>query len=319
MPDARVTPSRAAVRAAVVATTLLSVGVLGCAAAIAETTPGPTATASATASPTATTTATATATATSSADPTSLVTTSPSASSSATTTTSATPTPTPTTTTTPTPTSTTAPLPPRTTRSAQKRLNDLGCSAGTVDGVMGTRTKAAIIKFQAANALTQTGSMTTATWRKLEATRKVRCDRRPVPGSSGTGRRIVVSRTQNYVWLVRSDGTVRWQGGIIDNPSIWPSGSYRTGSACGRAAHVLYNSDYSGTLRLDHFSRVQTGLCGVAFHRVPVRKSNGTQIHADWMLGTNLLSSHGCMRVSARTATEIWDFSQSAVKVVVKP
>jgi peptidoglycan hydrolase-like protein with peptidoglycan-binding domain len=288
MPDARVTPSHSAIRAAVVTGTLLGVGLLTCAAAVAETSPSPTVTASATASATASTTPTPTPTKTATATPT------------------------------PTPTTTTA-LPPRTTRSAQKRLNDLGCSAGTVDGVMGTRTKAAIIKFQAANALTQAGSMTTATWRKLEATRKVRCDRRPVPGSSGTGRRIVVSRTQNYVWLVRSDGTVRWQGGIIDNPSIWPSGSYRTGSACGRAAHVLHNSDYSGTLRLDHFSRVQTGLCGVAFHRVPVRKSNGTQIHADWVLGTNLLASHGCMRVSARTATEIWDFSQAAVKVVVKP
>ncbi|HSX66838.1 L,D-transpeptidase [Nocardioides sp.] len=161
--------------------------------------------------------------------------------------------------------------------------------------------------------------MTTATWRKLEATRKVRCDRRPVPAYSGSGKRIVVSRTQNYVWLVRSDGTVRWQGGIIDNPSVWSSGTYRTGSVCGRPAHVRYNSDYSGTLRLDHFTRLRTNLCGVGFHRIPVRKSNGAQIHADWLLGTNLQASHGCMRVSARTASEIWDFTQSAVTVVVKP
>lgn len=328
MPGARVTPSRPAIRATIVTTTLLTAGLLTGTAAVgetADTTPSATSTATATTSASPTSTTSASPTASASASPAASATTSapPVALTTTSSTTSTSPSPTATTSATstasPSPTTTTTPLPPRTTRSAQKRLNDLGCSAGIVDGIIGTRTKAAIIKFQAANALTQTGSMNTATWRKLEATRKVRCDRRPVPAYSGTGRRIVVSRTQNYVWLVRSDGTVRWQGGIIDNPSIWPSGTYRTGSACGRAAHVLHNSDYSGTLRLDHFTRVQTGLCGVAFHRVPVRKTTGTQIHANWMLGTNLQVSHGCMRVTARTAIEIWDFSQTSVTVVVKP
>lgn len=207
----------------------------------------------------------------------------------------------------------------RTNVAAQRMLNDLGCDAGAADGRIGTRSKAAIIKFQAANALSQTASLNDATWRKLEAAKKVRCNRRPVPASSGAGKRIVVSRTQNYVWLVRRDGTVRWQGGIIDNPGVWSSGSYWSGSVCGRPAHILHNSDYGGTLRLDHFTRVKTNLCGVGFHRVPVRKSTGTQIHADWMLGTNMQESHGCMRVSDRTAREIWDFTQSSVKVVVKP
>ncbi|MDO7867112.1 L,D-transpeptidase family protein [Nocardioides jiangxiensis] len=207
----------------------------------------------------------------------------------------------------------------QTVASAQRLLNDLGCDAGVADGVFGTRSKAAVIKFQAANALAQTASLDTATWRRLGAATKVRCDRRPVPAGSGSGRRIVVSRTQNYVWLVRADGTVRWQGGVIDNPSVFGTGTYPSGAACGRPAHVLHNTDYSGTLRLDHYSRIRTGLCGVGFHRVPVRKSDGTQIHADWLLGTNLKESHGCLRVTARTAQEIWDFTQSSVPVVFRP
>jgi peptidoglycan hydrolase-like protein with peptidoglycan-binding domain len=206
----------------------------------------------------------------------------------------------------------------RTVAVAQRILNDLGCAAGTVDGVAGSQTKAATIKFQAANGIGQTGVVGPVTWGALEATRKTRCDRRPVPGTSGSGTRIVVSRAQNYLWLVRADGTVRWQGGIIDNTSVFGAGTYRSGSDCGRAAHILHNTDYSGTLRLDHFSRVATGKCGVGFHRIPVRKSNGTQIHADWLLGTNLSESHGCIRVSARTAQEIWDFTQNSVPVVFK-
>ncbi|TCJ21519.1 L,D-transpeptidase family protein [Nocardioides jejuensis] len=205
----------------------------------------------------------------------------------------------------------------RTVVTAQRLLNDAGCDAGAADGAYGTRSKAAVTKFQAANRLAQTATLDAATWSRLEATTKVRCDRRPVPASSGSGRRIVLSRTQNYVWLVRDDGTVRWQGGVIDNPSVWRAGTYRTGSACGRAAHILNNSDYSKTLWLQHYTRVQTGLCGVGFHRVPIHKSDGTQIHPDWYLGTNLKESHGCIRVSDRTSREIWDFSQSAVKVVV--
>ncbi len=206
----------------------------------------------------------------------------------------------------------------RTVAVAQRLLNDVGCDAGAADGAFGTRSKAATIKFQAANWLPQSGSLDAATWSKLEAAGKVRCDRRPVPRTSGTGRRIVVSRTQNYLWLVRADGSVRWQGGIIDNPGVFSAGTYRSGSDCGRAAHIRWNSDYSKTLWLEHYTRIRTGLCGVGFHRVPEYKSSGNQIHPDWYLGTNLKQSHGCIRVSARTAREIWDFTQYAVPVVFK-
>jgi peptidoglycan hydrolase-like protein with peptidoglycan-binding domain len=207
----------------------------------------------------------------------------------------------------------------RTVTNAQRLLNENGCDAGTVDGRAGTHTTSAVIRFQAANWLSQSGTLTTATWDKLAAARKVACDKRPVPASSGTGRRMVVDRTQNWIWLVRSDGTTRWQGGLIDNPDVWRSGTYRSGSACGRPAHSRYGLDYSKTLRLDYFTRVVTGLCGVGFHRVPVYRSSGNQIHPDWYLGTNLKESHGCMRVTMRTAQEITWFTANSTKVVVKP
>ena len=242
----------------------------------------------------------------------------PSPTATVTATTSPSPTPTTTVSSTPTTTSTTTAV-AHTMANAQRLLNGLGCDAGAVDGRAGTHTTAAIIRFQAANRLSQSGSMNSTTWSKLTAAKKVACNRRPVPAYSGTGRRIVVDRTQNWIWLVRSDGTVRWQGGMIDNPTVWRSGTYRSGSDCGRPAHSRYGLDYSKTLRLDYFTRLATGQCGVGFHRVPVYRTSGSQIHPDWYLGTNLKVSHGCMRVSLRTAQEITTFTASSTKIVVRP
>lgn len=242
----------------------------------------------------------------------------PSPTTTASTTTSPTPTPTTTTSPTPSPTTTTTTV-KHTLANAQRLLNGLGCDAGLVDGRAGTHTTAAIIRFQAANRLSQVGWMNSTTWNKLTATKKIACNRRPVPAYSGTGRRIVVDRTQNWIWLVRSDGTIKWQGGMIDNPTVWRSGTYRSGSDCGRPAHSRYGLDYSKTLRLDYFTRLVTGQCGVGFHRVPVYRTSGNQIHPDWYLGTNLKVSHGCMRVTMRTAQEITAFTAGSTRIVVKP
>ena len=247
---------------------------------------------------------------------------------SATTDPSPTPTPTPTETIVPSPSptaTTAAPAPApapapvrRTTRNGQRLLNGLGCDAGRVTGRLNEHTATAVIRFQAANGLAQTGGLNRATWDRLSAAHKVACNRRPVPGASGEGRRIVVSRTQNWVWLVNGDGSTRWQGGMIDNPRVWASGSYYSGSVCGRPSHSGAGLDYSRRLRLDNFTRVVTRLCGVGFHRIPVYRSSGNQIHADWLLGTNKRESHGCMRVSAATARAITDFTQVRTPVIVK-
>lgn len=184
---------------------------------------------------------------------------------------------------------------------AQRRLNQLGCDAGVVDGGFGEHTRTAVVRFQSRHALTQSGRLDPATRQRLYATTAHACDDRPVP-RSGTGRRIVISQRQNWVWLVRSDGSVAAQGGIVDNPAELPRGSYRTGSYCGRAAKVLH--DRAGSLILDRFTRFAP--CGIGFHRIP--RDGSRQIHADYYLGTDLQTSHGCVRLSLRTATRIWDF-----------
>ncbi len=124
----------------------------------------------------------------------------------------------------------------------------------------------------------------------------------------------MISQKQNWVWLVAAGNRVVAQGGIVDNPGELHKGSYRTGSYCGRSARVNKNS--SGSLWLDNFIRFAP--CGFGFHRIPRAMSNGRQIHSDYILGTNLAQSHGCIRVSAAMAQRIWNFTaagRTAVRV----
>ncbi|MEU4192876.1 murein L,D-transpeptidase [Kribbella sp. NPDC026611] len=202
------------------------------------------------------------------------------------------------------------------TKAAQTRLNRLGCIAGPVDGQAGAMTQAATVRFQSANVLSQTGALNSTTYARLMAATAKRCDIRAVPHRSGTGRRIVISQTQNWVWLVDARGTVVRQGGIIDNPRFLKAGSYVSGSKCGRPARVRKNTD-GASLYLNNFVRFAP--CGVGFHQIPTYKSNGRQIHADWLLGTNYKASHGCIRVSAAMSATIWSFAAGATRVVVMP
>jgi hypothetical protein len=199
-------------------------------------------------------------------------------------------------------------------RSDQRRLNALGCAAGPADGRLGTWTRSALIRFQAANGLGQSGSPTAATRQRMYAGQQVRCDRRPVPRGT-TGRRIVISQGQNYVWLVRADGGVAAQGPIVDNPRYLRAGTYAAGAKCGRAGRIRDNSDASGRLRLQNFTRFAP--CGMGFHRIPQYRSTGAQIHPDFLLGTNYKESHGCVRVSRAMSFRIWNFASPGTRVVV--
>ena len=84
----------------------------------------------------------------------------------------------------------------------EKRLNALHCDAGRADGRIDPHTRSALVRFQSRAGLRQTGHVNERTRRHLYAEDAPRCDRRPVPGHSGRGRRVVVSQGQNWVWLV---------------------------------------------------------------------------------------------------------------------
>jgi len=198
------------------------------------------------------------------------------------------------------------------TKTIQLRLNALHCDAGPADGVNGGWTRSAVIRFQSRHGLAQTGSVNQATRSWLFASKARRCDLRAAPARSGSGRRIVISQQHNWIWLIAANNRVLAQGGIVDNPGELHRGTYRTGSYCGRAARVRLNT--SGSLWLDHFVRFAP--CGFGFHRIPRAKATGRQIHPDWYLGTNLATSHGCIRLSAAMSTRVWSFTAGPRTVV---
>jgi peptidoglycan hydrolase-like protein with peptidoglycan-binding domain len=202
----------------------------------------------------------------------------------------------------------------RGTVTLQKRLNALHCDAGPADGKRGDHTRSAVIRFQSRVRLPQTGTVGPHTRKRLDAAKAPRCDVRPVPDHTGHGRRIVISQKQNWVWLIGSSGKVVAQGGMVDNTKVLKKGSFGTGSYCGRPTRVKLNQ--SGAVWMDDFVRFAP--CGIGFHRIPRYKSNGKQMHADWLLGTDFAESHGCIRLSRALSERVWDFTtrHTPVRVV---
>ena len=199
---------------------------------------------------------------------------------------------------------------------AQRRLNALHCNAGRADGTVDAWTRSAVLRFQSRHGMAQTGRLSGPVRTRLHRTDARRCDLRPVPRGSGSGRRVVLSQAQNWVWLVGPQGGAVAQGGVIDLPSELAKGWHRTGSYCGRAARIKHNTDLSGRLWLDNFVRFAP--CGIGFHRIPRHRSTGRQIHPDWYLGTNMARSHGCIRLSRAMSVRVWNFTvrRTPVRVV---
>ncbi len=200
---------------------------------------------------------------------------------------------------------------------AQRRLNHLHCHAGPADGNLGRWTRSAVIRFQSRHALEQNGRLTSRVRRQLYADDAQRCDVRPLPRHSGTGRRIVISQHQNWVWLVGPAGGVVAEGGMVDNSSQLRRGGYATGSYCGRAARIGRNAATSSNqVWLDNFVRFAP--CGFGFHRIPTWRSTGRQVHPDWFLGTDFADSHGCIRLSRELSRSVWRFTtrRTPVRVV---
>ena len=164
---------------------------------------------------------------------------------------------------------------------AQKRLNALRCAAGPVDGEVGPWTRSAVVRFQSRSAMRQSGHLDGARAKRLYDEDAPRCDVRPVPPARApAGGSSSPSTRTGSGWSARRAGSSK--GGMVDNPSVLHHGSYATGSYCGRAARIKRNSATSGGLWLDDFVRFAP--CGIGFHRIPRHKSNGHQIHADWIL-----------------------------------
>lgn len=198
-------------------------------------------------------------------------------------------------------------------KTAKQHLRELGCFIGPARA-QGPRLQTALIRFQAANGMTQSGELTKATLKRFSSERVIACDDRPVPSRTGKGRRIVMSQGQNWIWMVNADGSVAAQGGVVDNDWL-PQTVYYTGAQCGKPARSRYRSDRSGALRIDWFVRFHD--CIVGFHQIPVSKRTGRPIHPEHYAGTDLSKSAGCIRMPTATIKRLYDFAEVRTKVVV--
>jgi hypothetical protein len=131
----------------------------------------------------------------------------------------------------------------------------------------------------------------------------------PLPAKSGDGRRVVFSESQQRVWLVREDGTVKRtylvSGSLTDN--LHP-GTYAVYSR----SELAWGVDDSGTMKW--FVRFTSGdSAAIGFHDIPV--NDGKPLQTLSQLGTP--QSHGCIRQKESDAKALWKFAPLDTPVVV--
>ena len=134
-------------------------------------------------------------------------------------------------------------------------------------------------------------------------------DPEALPADSGKGRRIVFSETEQRVWLVRENGTVRRtylvSGSTEENLD---PGRYAVFSKSRWAVGV----DDSGVM--EFFVRFAHGeQAAIGFHTIPTKL--GTALQTRSQLGTP--QSHGCIRQAKADAISLWNFAPEGTTVVV--
>jgi hypothetical protein len=130
-----------------------------------------------------------------------------------------------------------------------------------------------------------------------------------LPADTGTGRRVVFSKSAQRVWLMAADGAVDAtylvSGSVTNN--LGP-GTYAVYSRSRWAVGI----EESGVMQ--YFVRFAHGAnAAIGFHSIPTK--NGTPLQAIAQLGTP--QSHGCIRQKLTDAKRMWDFADVGTDVVV--
>ncbi len=131
-----------------------------------------------------------------------------------------------------------------------------------------------------------------------------------LPSSSGTGRRIVFSQSEQRVWLVEAGDKVA--STYLVSGSIHPNLSPGTYAVQG---HLLHATAYDFKSHMDYFVQFTRGLnAPIGFHDIPISNA-GKLLQTTSQLGTPL--SSGCIRQYRADAIRLWNFAPVGTKVVV--
>ena len=130
-----------------------------------------------------------------------------------------------------------------------------------------------------------------------------------LPAASGSGTRVVFSKSRQRVWLVGAHGTplatYLVSGSVTNN--LTP-GTYHVYSRSRWAVGV----DDSGVMQ--YFVRFAHGQqAAIGFHSIPSKL--GVPLQKLSQLGTP--QSHGCIRQKLTDAERMWDFAKTGTSVVV--
>jgi hypothetical protein len=130
-----------------------------------------------------------------------------------------------------------------------------------------------------------------------------------LPAASGSGRRVVFSKSNQRVWLVDGDDSVAStylvSGSVTNNLD---PGTYHVYSRSRWAVGI----EDSGVM--EYFVRFAHGAhAAIGFHSIPTK--NGVPLQSTSQLGTP--QSHGCIRQRLEDAKRLWDFAGSGTAVVV--
>jgi len=130
-----------------------------------------------------------------------------------------------------------------------------------------------------------------------------------LPSASGTGRRVVFSKSAQRVWLVNAKGapvaTYLVSGSLTDNLTL---GAYNVYSRSRWAVGIQDTGVMQYFVRFAHGANAAIG-----FHSIPSK--NGTPLQKLSQLGTP--QSHGCIRQKLSDAERMWNFAKNGTAVVV--
>ena len=129
----------------------------------------------------------------------------------------------------------------------------------------------------------------------------------PLPPDSGSGRRIVYSRSEQRLWIVESDEQVSGSWLVSGRKEIPRPGTYAIFSRSRWAS--------AGRVRMEFMLRfVRTQGKAIGFHAIPV-DGRGRPIQSEAELGQP--RSHGCVRQARADAERLWNWAPDGTVVRV--
>lgn len=137
-----------------------------------------------------------------------------------------------------------------------------------------------------------------------------------MPPHAETGRRVVYSKTNQWVWTVEADGSIS-MAQPVSGRRTWNQplpGIYRVFS---RSAHTCNITNRHICMRW--MVRFTVGPSGdnIGFHEIPHNTQTGRFLQTEAQLGQ--ARSDGCVRMSTAASQFMWNWAPVGTKVVVLP